>query len=103
MAACVPINHKPYEPIDPSKLRLVPHIQPSQKLQAALEEFYRPIPPGNVVMRNGWPNGSLDEFFKLKGEAILSFDSPTEKRENPFKNESKPPPARKSRFSGIKA
>jgi len=102
MAACVPINHKPYEPIDPSKLRLVPHIQPSQKLQAALEEFYRPTPP-NVAMRNGWPNGSLDEFFKLKGEAILSFDSPTEKRENPFKNESKPPPARKSRFSGIKA
>ena len=32
MAALITVETKKYEPIDPDKLRLVPHIQPSQKL-----------------------------------------------------------------------
>ena len=32
MASCIPLEQKPFTPIDPKKLRLVPHIQPSKKL-----------------------------------------------------------------------
>ena len=43
MAAVIGVKTKKYEPIDPEKLRLVPHIQPSQKLlEGSSCNFWKP-------------------------------------------------------------
>merc|ERR1719436_2333594 len=75
MAACIPLNQKPFAEIDPGSLRLVPHIQPSKKLLNAIDEFYRPIGP-KVIIKDNWHQGCLDHFFDQKTAAIDSLKPP---------------------------
>ena len=67
-----------------------------------MDEFYRPLPP-NVQMRNGWPNGALDDFFMAKTAAQSRADNPRKRSgsESEHHKDHKQP-IRKSRFSSIK-
>lgn len=102
MASCIPLEQKPFTPIDPKKLRLVPHIQPSKKLLQALDEFYRPLGP-HIPIKDNWIHGSLDKFFEAKNTALedKKEKKTDEKSERRKSDEQEPDQKRpkKSRFS----
>ncbi|CBY20199.1 unnamed protein product [Oikopleura dioica] len=105
MAACIKLETKPFESVDPKDLQLVPNIQPSKRLIDALDEFYRPIPP-TVQVKDNWIIGCLDDFFDAKTEALKN--AAMRRKQSDQKSNSKPSESdttsrkRKSRFSSAR-
>lgn len=75
MVPLVKLEDAEYKPLDPDDIKLPPPALPTERLLAAVEQFYSPPAReparegGYVISSDGWEQLGLYEFFKAKAQA----------------------------------